>query len=156
MGFNPVAPLPVPAAQITGQLSVAQGGTGAGAAPAGAVNLLALARQSATPNAGVALVNGTGNILTWTAPADGNVHAALLVCSQNVTSLETGGQVTLSYTSPDGTVITGSAIYPGGGAAGVTPFSTLRLIASGSTISIVQNTALTAGAASVWAQIFGL
>lgn len=115
----------------------------------------ALLLQAATPAAGFALVNGTPGIVSWTAPNDGSAHLAHVVSQQVVTSLETGGAVQLNYTSADGTA-RNLALYPGGGATGLSVLNAERIVAPGSTVAIVQSSALTGGAAAVWAQVWGV
>lgn len=115
-----------------------------------------LALQAATPVGGYALVNGTGPVISWTAPADGAVHTVVVAAFARVTLAETGGQVNLSWTDPGGTPASGVAL-PGGKAAGiVTPnFPMVLPVQAGSTVSVSQGTALTAGAATAWAEIWG-
>lgn len=160
MGAIPSAfqPLPLPSGTPSaGQVPQA---TGVGAASAWA---LALAQQAATPVAGVALVNGTPNILTWTAPNDGLLHRALVIGLVDVTTLEVGGQVTLSWTLPNGNAGS-SPVAAAGLAAGPQWFGPTTAIAvgmlalpvkAGTTVTLAQTSALTSGAAVVWAEIWG-
>jgi len=104
-----------------------------------------------TGSAGVALINGTQTLLTWTAPADGNLHVVTWSLLNHVTSAETGGVVVTSigglYTSGNG---------PGGNAAaGYAEYGGTVTVPSGDTFSINQSTALTAGAATAYAQMWG-
>lgn len=104
------------------------------------------------PN-GFALQNGTPVILSWTAPNDGQLHRVSLFSTLDATSAETGGIISLTYTAPDGNG--GSAqIYPGGQTGVHTGGVDMIVIKPGSTVSLVQ-TALTAGAAVLWAEIWG-
>lgn len=115
-----------------------------------AMNLLA-----STGAAGYTLVNGTGTILSWTAPADGNMHRVLLMYSQHVTSAETGGLIQLATVTPDG----GAHSYTVQGGGSGTGFSqgsqTTYMVQSGSTVTLSQTSALTLGAAVFWAEIWG-
>ncbi len=117
-------------------------------APAAALQLVA-----ATPAAGFALQNGTPTILTWVVPNDGALHTLNIVMTLHVTSLETGGQITVTTTDPSGTAANPVA-FAGGAAAGSTPQQYQRLLQAGSTVTLAQTSALTAGAASIWAQIW--
>jgi hypothetical protein len=116
-----------------------------------------LARQAATPAAGYTLVNGTGAVITWTAPSDGQNHRVQIFASLSVTSSETGGAIQCSYTAPDGTS-TGHTVY-GAGQTGPdvivqgAPFSVV--IKAGTAFTISQTSALTAGAAVLFAEIWG-
>lgn len=117
-----------------------------------------LTLRATTPAAGVALTNGTPTILSWTAPNDGQLHQAVVVCNMDVTSAETGGDVTVNFDLPNGTN-TGFTIMPGGQAAGFNFGSapqTSLLVKAGTSVVIAQYTALTAGAATLWARIWGL
>lgn len=115
--------------------------------------------QATTGIAGVPLQNATPNIITWTAPNDGNMHMFVALSVVHVTSAETGGQVQVIYQSP----ITGagnhfSQLLAGGlgtdvnGQTGTTIFG---LVEPGTTVTIQQTSALSAGAATVWAEIWG-
>jgi hypothetical protein len=121
--------------------------------PAWAMGMTLLA---ATAVAGYTLVNGTGNIITWTAPNDGNLHRIFLAYTIHITSAETGGQITLAWNAPDGGVAShtvtaaGTAATVGGGSLimGV-------IVEAGQTVTLSQATALTAGAAVLWAELWG-
>jgi len=108
--------------------------------------------------AGFALQNGTPNILTWTAPADGQMHRFMLISEMNVTSAQTGGEINVSFTEPDGVFRT-RLLYTGTLAAGFVQPSgdtpTLTLVAPGSVTTLFQQSAQTAGAAVLWAEIWG-
>lgn len=117
----------------------------------------ALQLQAATPLAGYTLVNGTGTVLTWNVPNDGKLHRFTVYASQDVTVATTGGNIAVSWTMPDNT----------GGAWGVLPgtqaslgfnfsqTSYLVLAKPGTTVTVTQSSALTAGAAVAWAEIWG-
>ncbi len=110
---------------------------------------------AATPVAGFALQNGTPTIITWTAPNDGALHRVLVLTTLHVTSTETGGQVNLTATLPDGTAVS-SNIVNSGQATGVIARASSACFAEVNTaVSVVQQTALTAGAAVLWAEIWG-
>jgi hypothetical protein len=105
---------------------------------------------------GFALRNATPTILTWTAPGDGAVHRVTVEGTLRVTAQEAGGGIDLNFTDPGGT--TGVlAVYGGGAAAqayGPTG-GTRVLVAPGSTVTLVQSTALTRGAATLYAELWG-
>jgi hypothetical protein len=114
-----------------------------------------LALQAATPVSGFALVNGTPNILTWTAPNDGQQHRVQVFASLHVISTETGGIVNVNFSAPDGNNGTFQLIA-GSLAAGLFTANPPRLVVvqAGQPVNILQ-TALTAGAALLWAEIWG-
>lgn len=112
-------------------------------------------KQADIGAAGTALVNGTPTFLTWTAPNDGNMHQFTVSSFLSVASLETGGAVLCNYTGP-GNNATNFNVQPGAQAAGINATSNTRLCQPGSTVSVAQNVALTAGAATLWAQIWGV
>lgn len=110
-----------------------------------------------TAAAGFAKVNGTPNILTFNTPNDGNLHAVSIAIAENVVALETGGQVSVTYTvggHASGLI----ALYNGGAAAGFKSQSDTfiySLIADPNTaVTLLQSTALTAGGpTTVWAEL---
>lgn len=107
-----------------------------------------------TPN-GTALVNGTPTILSWTAPNDGQLHVATYAFAIDVTVLQTGGAVTVNWTSqgvahnfqPAAGGLAVGAYYTNAGA------TSQFTVDPGTTVSIVQSSAQTAGAATVAAAI---
>ena len=117
---------------------------------------LGLVRQAATPVAGYALINGTGNVITWTAPNDGAEHRFAALAAISVATNETGGAIIITGTNPDGTAFSHS-LSAGGSSVGDVQAanSFLRVIEAGSTVTVQQSTALTLGAATLWAEIWG-
>jgi hypothetical protein len=114
-----------------------------------------LTPQAQTPVAGFALQDATPTILTWNVPDDGNLHYFLVYAILNVSSPETGGQVIIKFTDPSGAAHTFQLLaagLSGENAPAVLPLA----VESGSTVSVAQNSALSAGAATLWAAIFGL
>lgn len=106
-----------------------------------------------TGTGGFALQNATPTILTWTAPNDGNMHVVTVVAEEVVTTAETGGLVVVSFTDPAGTARTPTAFAAGAG-IGATFFFNAYLIQPNTAASLAQTSALTAGAAKVYAQIW--
>jgi hypothetical protein len=115
-----------------------------------------LALQAATPVSGFALVNGTPNILTWAAPNDGKLHRVMIFATLQVTSAETGGVVEITYFNPGGN-FDSDGVFSGNLGNGPYPLSNVfpLTIQAGSAFSIKQSSALTAGAATLWAEIWG-
>jgi hypothetical protein len=105
-------------------------------------------------NSGFVLVNGTGTIISWTAPNDGAKHRAQLFFSAAVTSNLTGGQVRLTYTI--GAQTSTVNILAGGNTTGGYPLLNPAnvIIDPNTTITLSQQTAMTVGAATVWAEIW--
>lgn len=111
-----------------------------------------LQKVADTGTAGFALQNATPNILTWTAPDDGAQHPFLIMASVQVTAAETGGAVGLTFPlggifTPDIPVFAGSVSTNDGTVVG-------GVADPNTTIYLKQTTALTAGAATVYAQIW--
>lgn len=119
------------------------------------VNPLALVATTETNYpTGFALQNGTPTILSWTAPNDGQLHRFQIIPSADVTSTMTGGQVNATWTYPDGNG-DGGGLVSGGQVAGNNGANFIsRIIAAGSTVTIKQTSALTGGAAKMWAEIW--
>lgn len=99
-----------------------------------------------TPAGGFALQNGTPTILSWTAPNDGQEHQAIVAATLTVSAAETGGQVFMRWTS-GGVAQVQTAFNPNLAAGAF--YQLVALVDPGTTIHLDQNTALTAGAATV-------
>ena len=118
------------------------------AAPAG---IPITAETSAT---GVALINGTQTILTATVPNDGKVHTAQVMVAKDVTATLTGGTTAFTVTPLVGTpIVTTTTTTSVGYHGGVTTTATIHLVKPGTTVTVTQSTAMTAGAAKVYAKI---
>jgi hypothetical protein len=112
---------------------------------------------------GYAMADSTDAILSWTVPGtagDGNMHEALLFGALYATAATTGGNITVSYTLPNGVAVTGKPFITGTGLAADTLATPpagylLLLVESGSTVSLQQSTALTAGASVFFGLIRG-
>ena len=138
--------------QPVGTAAVA-GSTGK-AADAGHVHT-GLSMAAATATAGYALVNGTGNIISWTTPNDGNLHPFDVFSVMDCTSTETGGGIVVTFTLPDSTAAT-LTLYAAGKSAGVVAPNFVQAIAKANTaVTITQSSALTGGASTMWAEIWG-
>ena len=137
----------VPAAAVTA-------GTGTtittvtGKAKVGVPTAPITAETSAT---GVALIDGTQTILTATVPNDGKVHNLLFNVYKDVTTALTGGQLTITHSQPAtlsaSTKTTATTVAVHQIANGV------MLVLPGTTVTLSQSTAMTAGAAKVYAKI---
>jgi hypothetical protein len=116
-----------------------------------------LALQATTGPAGYTLVNGTGNILTWTPPNDGQLHRVVVISSLHVTTTEVGGAIRLTYTTPDGTGAGSLSIY-GGNTVGpgiAIGANNSPIVQANATVALTQTSALTSGAAVLWAELWG-
>lgn len=110
--------------------------------------------QTATGTTGFALQNATPTILTWTAPNDGNLHRVICIVNGYVSSAETGGAVTLNTVLPNGQAATPN-ILAGGAGTGPLAGSALRIVGAGQPVTLAQSSALTAGTAVIWAELWG-
>ena len=104
----------------------------------------------------MALINRTQTILTVTAPNDGKVHVILAAASlKDVTATLTGGKIEFKWTDSVGinhglpTVGTAVGQYP----KSVLAIETAVTLGPGTTVTLTQTTAMTAGAAKVYAKI---
>jgi hypothetical protein len=114
--------------------------------------------QAATAAAGYALADGTGAILAWTVPNDGQLHQFLVFPWLTVASTETGGELAIAFTTPGGSAVTEQFAAGGLAAAdyGAAYFSFTQVpVKAGTTVTISQFTALTGGAATLWAALWG-
>lgn len=118
-------------------------------------------KVASTGPAGFAMINGTATILSWTAPSDGLLHRVKILMVGHVTSGMTGGQIQISRVVPDGFANTVTVANGGTGAGGILNAgpgayddSASFLIGAGTTISLKQTSALTAGAVTLFAEIW--
>jgi len=111
---------------------------------------------ASTGDAGFALQNGTPTIITWTAPNDGQLHRVQLFIMEDVTLALTGGQCTLHVVLPDGSAYVINVCASGAalGAHANSGGQPLYLVQPGSTVYVAQSSAVTAGAATVWAEFW--
>jgi hypothetical protein len=113
-------------------------------------------RQAATPVAGFSLQNATPTLLSWTAPSDGLNHRFEIFATGFATVLEVGGQVNVNYALPNGNTSPFPLLLQGTQAVGyITAAYVAAIIGPGAIVSIQQSSALTSGAATVWAEIWG-
>lgn len=141
----------VPAAAVTA-------GTGTtittvtGKAKVGVPTAPITAETSAT---GVALINGTQTILSVTAPNDGKVHTLLAATFiKDISTALTGGTIILKWTTAANQTATHTTTIT---SVGITAYSALTIesitVRADTTITLSQTTAVTAGAAKVYAKI---
>jgi len=118
-----------------------------------------LAKIADTGAAGFTLINGTQNVIAWTAPSDGQAHTFTVYGQVHVTAIETGGQIQIAYTQPDGNGQTTIIDAGGHGATGTFGLGSSgnfsRQVQAGTTVTLQQGTALTAGTAVMFASLFG-
>lgn len=110
--------------------------------------------MATTGAAGFALQNATSTILSWTAPADGNLHRVNIESLLVVSSAETGGAIQLTAVDPLGASHNYSLISASLGAGGQRGTATFIAVQAGSTVTVNQQSALTVGAAILWAEIW--
>lgn len=95
------------------------------------------------------------SIISWTAPADGNLHRVLLMAGKQVTTLEVGGAVSLFVQSPGDGAAASYSVFAGTQAAGDYAGTALFLpVKAGSTVNFKQTSNLTSGASLVWAELW--
>ena len=127
-------------ATTAGKAKISSSGTG-----------IVTAETSAT---GVALINGAQTILTATVPNDAKPHQAIVTVFKVVTAALTGGAVVMAVTDIAGTAFT---LAIAGTAVGTYTHSSTTnstfLLKPGTTVTVKQTTAMTAGAAKVYAKI---
>ena len=115
-------------------------------------------RQATTGPAGVALINNTQTVLTWTAPSDGLTHIVEVFAWKRVATSETGGAVFVKITEQGGSIVqSGTALFAGGQANADYPFPgglTQFMVNAGAIVEIDQTSALSGGASTVFAEIW--
>jgi hypothetical protein len=140
---------------IDGNLTLNDDGSGTyGRLIAGNPGTAMLALQATTGSTGYTLVNNTGNIITWTAPNDGVMHRVMLVMNTDVSSSATGGQISISITSPNSASHAPVVLAASQTAAYYYNQMAFFLVAPNTSVTLQQTTALTAGAALLWAEIW--
>jgi hypothetical protein len=102
-----------------------------------------------------ALINGTQTFSSYTVPNDGRQHLISVACVLNVSSAETGGQCFSGVTS-GGNALTPAIVASGQGAGLVNGNVIEKACDPGSTVTVQQGAALTAGAATLYGWIFDL
>lgn len=143
---------------VNGNLAVNDDGTGNyGKVSGGPLGGPMLQLQASTGAGGFALQNGTPNIVSWTAPNDGALHRFVIFLYMFVTSATTGGAISIVFTDPGGNAQSPVILSAtqGGGAHGTTSQGFEVIFAkAGTTVTISESSAMTAGAATVWAEIW--
>jgi hypothetical protein len=126
------------------------------AADAGHVHT-GLSLITATSLAGYALVNGTGTIISWAVPNDGKLHRFMVFASMDIATTETGGTIAVVFTSPGNSPVTYGIMSPGQAAGWNFSIASFppTFAKAGTTVSVSQSTALTAGSATMQAEIWG-
>lgn len=122
--------------------------------PGGAAPPLQL--LASTGAAGFALVNGVPGILSVVFPLDGNLHRFIVFAYLAITTLEVGGAINVNLSGGGGFP---ASLYPGAQAAGlrVNSLSGLAVASGGAnSVTVQQASALTGGAATLFAEIWGL
>lgn len=144
---------------VTLPVSVANGGTGqvtasAALAALGSLGLVATTGATGTP---YTLVNGTGNIISWTAPNDGNMHRVHIFSVMHVSVVEVGGQIQVAFTWPDGSGSPTATVYGSAQAVGYHgPSNNDFLVEANTTLTLQQSSALTSGTSVLWAELWAL
>ena len=115
-----------------------------------------LARVAATAAAGFALQNATPTILEWTTPDDGQIHAISTFAALNVTAATTGGALAwvleidgVSTQQPVFNAGLGVALYQGSNG-----YPSGYEVGPNTTVKLLQTSAMTAGAARLYAEIW--
>ena len=115
--------------------------------------------QASTGINGFELEDATPNIISWTTPNDGQLHRVTFFVEMDVSLALTGGAIYGLIYIPNG-VVNQKTIIPANSIAGVVnpsgdgfPFQ--RLVAPNTLVAVQQGTAITAGAAQLWAEIWG-
>lgn len=125
------------------------------AADAGHVHPTAglLTKVAATAVGGVALINGTQTIISWTAPNDGALHRVFVIFDANITVATTGGATQYTYTNPGG-VSQSPSLVAGTQTTGAKHAFDAAIVEANTTVTVSQTSAMTAGTETVWAEIW--
>lgn len=115
------------------------------------VGKLAPGPPPATSATGVALINGTQTILSTTVPNDGHPHIAWVSTTKAVTTALTGGQTAIKAT--EAPALAYSLLTTATAVGTAHSVASALLVAPNTTITVTQTTAMTAGAAKLYARI---
>ena len=138
----------------TPHLSVTPTGSIIGTPTAAQSFVTGLPITAETSATGVALINGTGAIITAIVPNDGKVHQVVATMIKSVTSALTGGRTSVHWTNPLGVVTSLTTTQTAVGTYGTSSTaSPLSLASPGTTVYASQTSAMTTGAAKVYAKI---
>jgi hypothetical protein len=111
--------------------------------------------QQANTGAGFALVNATPNIMTWTSPNDSKIHRFAVFGNLEVAVAGVGGQVNVAFTDPGGNLqnrdLQDTYSTPGFVDFYVHGFWTC---APNTTVTVKQQTALTSGTVTLYAELW--
>jgi len=116
---------------------------------------------ASTGLAGFTYQNATPNIISYTFPSDGKLHRFLLIPYVTVTSTQTGGALAILFRDPTNAAQNfginggGNNVGTNGWGNGFTNWDMLFAY-PGSTVTLQQSSAQTAGAATIWAELWGL
>lgn len=120
-----------------------------------------LSKLAGTPEAaGFPLQDATPTVVSWTAPDDGNAHRVLMFAMLSVSSDLTGGGVNCEFYAPDGTQFNDGVFGTDLSAGLYSPinddwFFEQFFVQAGSEVLIYQYSAVTGGAAIIWAELWG-
>jgi hypothetical protein len=116
----------------------------------------ALNQVATTGLTGYALINGTGNItgLSWTAPNDGALHRVMLVGAVVASGSPAGGAIVVSSTDPSDTARAAQAAFSAPSSGYNFPTEGFYLIYPNTTFQVKQNSALTAGSATLYCDLW--
>lgn len=117
--------------------------------PAGPLGLVA---ATAYPG-GYALVNGTGTLISWTAPNDGRQHRVMVIYGMNITVATTGGVMLWQFTNPAG-ASQSPTLVAATQATGTKHGQDAGIVQAGTVVSVLQNSAMTVGAATFYAELW--
>ena len=104
-----------------------------------------------TSATGVALINGTQTFLSLTVPNDAHPHLAFVSATKAVTTALTGGQTAIKAT--EAPALAYSLLTTATAVGTAHSVASALLVAPNTTITVTQTTAMTAGAAKLYARI---
>ena len=122
-----------------------------------AFNTVLQQNVASTGTSGYALTSGTGTILSWTAPNDGKLHAMQIYTLLRVTSATTGGDLQITFTDPSNNSKNSDWLYANRTLDAYSadyPQWMHVLVKPGGTVTLTQNSGLTAGAGTIWAEFW--
>jgi hypothetical protein len=93
-------------------------------------------------------------IISWTAPDDGDLHRVLVAGIMQVTSADTGGEISADWTLPNGDANSNWQLYVTSESTGIKQLLSWFFIEANTTFTVNQQAALTGGAAVAWIELW--
>jgi hypothetical protein len=93
-------------------------------------------------------------IISWTAPNDGALHRVLVAGILQVTSADTGAEISADWTLPNGDANSNWSLYVTSEPTGIKQLLSWFYVQANTTFTVNQQAALTGGTATAWIELW--